>query len=540
MDFVVEKAIDAVEGASPKINIVANGTYTFHGNLYVGNNPIIGNGYIIINADSTFVQRGSGTGNSEGIFLTKSCAGSTYGIDTTEIYIEGITIEINKTAFGSYNVRAGLFLENVFKGRIEDVTILDGSTCVYAITPIDFYRGVQNLIVNKCRFTSYVGVSSGDGGCWVRNYSTTRPTKNIIFSNCYFESDQYDEVLAISVPTAATTGVVENIKVELCNIVKYSNAPYVCSTNLKSSAGVLRNISYSNCSFYSSGYVTAGVMSSVNSGGGDKINITTEDCKVRYRSNTTSTNVYGIRGFDRVVNCYVENYDDSASSIKSVYNYGSNTLISNSESVFSGNTNSSGVYSVYYGTSVVNNPNLQGKLSGVDIVQGNRFFVTKGQAIRDVQVLSDNYIFIDSLASTSPIISMQGVEKSFINYKVTNNTIVDSSEDASTDKIFYALETARYQIDNNYYYGTRRKFGYENGGITSFKENILDNGTIMNSSYCDSSATPWGFFSDGARMMPIGHRVWRADPDSGSSAGWIKQSAPGTASGDWVIMSNNN
>jgi len=129
----------------------------------------------------------------------------------------------------------------------------------------------------------------------------------------------------------------------------------------------------------------------------------------------------------------------------------------------------------------------------------------------------------------------QGTSNTYNYSRIVGNTIDEDYEANSTDQIFYISYAVSHQIDNNYYNGTRRHFGYTNNGVTSFRENLLDNdATVLNSIFCDSSSDPWTVFGNGARMFPVGHIVYATGDEAGQTKERTKTAAPGTDSGDWT------
>jgi hypothetical protein len=306
----IQKAIDAAE--TSKIPIFFSQDMSINGNLYLGNAPLISNNKTItIVADNKFATLGTGEVNWYAAIVAKSGTSAGYGLSTTTININGLNFFFNRTSCSGH--WEAIALENC-TGSIQNTGFITASnlTANEEATPLDFYRGVSDFVVNNCSFN--LTFTGGRGGFWIRNHSTSKPTKNITVSNCIFRSSQWDEALAIF--TTLDNNKISDVFIKGCKFYLTGNRDVALSTYMpdKTNASVT-NVRWSDITVISDTPIN-GFIFYVSHFMGTLENITASMFYVETPTTSAGYDTKIMKGLTSLENCYVKVTGDTGTSNK--------------------------------------------------------------------------------------------------------------------------------------------------------------------------------------------------------------------------------
>jgi hypothetical protein len=326
----IQQAIDAAE--TSKIPIFFSQDMSINGTLYLGNAPLISNSKTLtIVADNDFVSRGSGILNWNAAILAKSGNLAGYGLSTTVIKIQGLNLNFNRTSSRGHWV--ALSLENC-TGSIQDAEFTTSSTLTtdQEASPLDLYRGVSDFVVNNCSFN--LKFAGGRGGFWIRNYSTSKPAKNITVSNCIFRSSQWDEALAVF--TTMSGANISDVLIKDCKFYVTGARDVVLATYISSNNAIatIKNVRWTNITVISDTAVNGSIFYA-SPGSGTLENVTGSGFYVETPTTSAGYDTRLFKGLTSIDNSYIKVTGDTGLSYKLIIFLGIGRL-SNCENVFTG------------------------------------------------------------------------------------------------------------------------------------------------------------------------------------------------------------
>lgn len=523
----LQSAFDS--GETVKIPVELNRDYQIHGTIYIGETPLVTkNGSITAIMNAGWTQRGTGVLKSWGAILIKSGNSAGYGIFSVNLSIENVKFIMNRTATGGTTVYAILALENCTGSMKNPSFIAQGSEWVDGL---DLYRNVHDMTIENPICDTQTGAIHGTG-LMVRNFDIVNPTKNIKILNPTIISSQLDEPLSIFIPVGYIS-TIEDVTIDNAHIyVSGAPRPRILTVTTEA-AGFIRNVIFNNLLIESTAEVTAQALVKEAAAGGTIENVEINGGNIRSKVNSTIAAMSMVSGFDTVMGLNVT--VDALIGANRCYAFTICDKVSSSK--VSWDTGISALYrSMFYHVREVVNCQGDGDILEVKSITAselNGIFI-------DCNTIKGNRIEI-GVRGDFPIFMFQTDGWGQFDSNVEGNSINDSVI-VPTQPIFYSTLDHNHFLKGNFYKGNRTLFGINMTGTKNFDDNVIANsiGVIQqNSSRCPTASNPWTLFGDGVRAFPVGHKVWKSDPTTGTSAGWVKKQEPGTVAGDWLVMANN-
>ncbi len=508
-------AIQSAINSALDIPVYFSGNYyNVNRTIYIDDSPLISNGGRIYLDSDDWTENGTATAKNVAAMITKSSANAGYGLSTVKVRISGLHITINRSSGSVYTT---LFMDNISEGYIKDATIdANGTRPIY---PLDVYRNVQNFVVDNCiiDMTNH----STTGGIWVRNYSTTSPTRNISIINSTIYSSYSEEPIAIFTPSN-TASIVEDITVSNTKIyISGTDRLHGVSVHTSFAGAEVRNVRFSNTTITSTSYITSSLFK-VDPTAGTVSNVSLVDSTLDLYIDTTSYTVDVVKAVTEARNVNVIVRDDKVSNNSIRVFYDCDKVISCATDFIS--LSHSGVNTNFASSCnlVSNCINAYGSVSSCSRVVNSHIY---GRDYLCTTVIGNTFTLDRNHGE--PIVLGTG-DLSIVKDNVIIETWVAPS---SGDRVFYTpTGSGALILENNYYLGARRTVATTMLNVVSYKNNLLDNGStiigqgIMEDGYSTATISTSGTGEDNLHTCVL-------PPSFLGGKGRLKVSASGTKSG---------